>query len=354
MLAGRSTLAEFLIEERRAHQGARGEFNELVLNAALACKAISGRVARGALGEVLGTGSENGHEEVRKSVDLLAHQIFVRTHERSGVLAGMVSEEVDGPCALSEQHARGKYLLVLDPLDGSYGIDVNVSVGSIFSVLRAPEPGQDAGPEAFLQAGTRQVCAGYAIYGPSTMLVLTVGTGVHAFTLDPQLGEFILTHPSISIPAETNEFAIDAANSRFWEPAVKRYVDECLAGQAGPRGKDFNMRWVGPLVTEVHRILMRGGVFLYPRDARETTRQGRLRLLYECHPMSYIIEQAGGFASTGRERLLDRVPSSLHQRSGFVFGSRDEVARIESYHRDRNEAEYDAPLFGLRGLFRNS
>ena len=200
-----------------------------------------------------------------------------------------------------------------------------MSVGSIFSVLRAATPGEDAKPEDFLQPGTQQVCAGYAIYGPSTMLVLTLGTGTHAFTLDPQLGEWVLSHPNLTIPAKTREFAINASNSRFWEPAVKRYVDECLAGQTGPRGADFNMRWIASLVAETHRILMRGGVFMYPRDNKDPAKHGRLRLLYEANPISMLVEQAGGQASTGRKRMLEVQPEALHQRIGFIFGSSEEV-----------------------------
>jgi fructose-1,6-bisphosphatase I/sedoheptulose-1,7-bisphosphatase len=250
------------------------------------------------------------------------------------------------------QYPKGRYLLVFDPLDGSSNIDVDVSVGSIFSILRAPNPGVDADAADFLQPGHRQVCAGYAVYGPSTMLVLTVGTGVHAFTLDPLLGEFILTHPNLKIPSATCEFAINASNSRFWEPAVKRYVDECLAGKTGPRGKDFNMRWIASLVAETHRILMRGGVFMYPRDTKDPAKAGRLRLLYEANPIAFIVQQAEGRASTGREQVLEIVPQELHQRIGFIFGSREEVERIEQNHRDHNLSEYDAPLFGVRGLFR--
>src|SRR5439155_8954504 len=235
---------------------------------------------------------------------------------------------------------------------GSSTIDVDVSVRRLFSILRAPDPGIDAVVGDFLQPGTRQVCAGYALYGPSTMLVLTVGTGAHAFTLDPLLGEFILTHPNLKIPHATSEFAINASNSRFWEPAVKRYVDECLAGKAGPRGKDFNMRWIASLVAETHRILVSGGVFMYPRDTKDPVMAGRLRLLYEANPIAFIVEQADGRASTGRERVLDIVPNELHQRIALIFGSRPEVERLDQHHRDHNVREYDAPLFSMRGLFR--
>jgi fructose-1,6-bisphosphatase I/sedoheptulose-1,7-bisphosphatase len=196
------------------------------------------------------------------------------------------------------------------------------------------------------------VCAGYAIYGPTTMLVLTLGQGTHGFTLDREVGEFVLTHPSLRIPADTKEFAINASNARFWEPAVKRYVEECLAGKSGPRGTDFNMRWIASLVADVHRILMRGGVYLYPRDARDATRHGRLRLLYEANPVAMLVEQAGGLASTGTRRVLELEPQRLHERCGLVFGARNEVERIERYHAQHNQRDYDAPLFGTRGLFR--
>ncbi len=353
MLTDRSTLSQFLIEERRRHPGASGELNALILDVALACKAIAKKVAYGALGGVLGdAGTSNVQGETQKKLDVAANEVFLRANEWGGLVAGMVSEEMEAPHAIPARYPRGKYLLVFDPLDGSSNIDVNVSVGSIFSILRAPSPGADAAAADFLQPGAKQVCAGYAIYGPSTMLVITVGTGVHGFTLEPQLGEFILTHPAIRIPATTGEFAINASNSRFWEPAVKRYVDECLAGKTGARGRDFNMRWVASLVAETHRILMRGGVFLYPRDTKDPAKPGRLRLLYEANPVSFVVEQAGGLASTGRERILELAPSALHQRIGFIFGAREEVERIEQYHRDYNEREYDAPLFGTRGLFR--
>jgi fructose-1,6-bisphosphatase I/sedoheptulose-1,7-bisphosphatase len=353
MLADRTTLTQFLIEERRRHPGASGDFNALILDVALACKALSRAVAHGALGGVLGSAATtNIQGETQKKLDVMANDLFLRSNEWGGHLAGMLSEEMEAPYAIPAQYPKGRYLLVFDPLDGSSNIDVDVSVGSIFSILRAPNAEVDAVATDFLQPGSRQVCAGYAVYGPSTMLVVTVGTGVHAFTLDPMLGEFILTHPDLKIPSATCEFAINASNSRFWEPAVKRYVDECLAGKTGPRGKDFNMRWIASLVAETHRILMRGGVFMYPRDTKDPEKSGRLRLLYEANPIAFIIEQAGGCASTGRERVLETVPQELHQRIGFIFGSRDEVERLEQYHRDHNLREYDAPLFGVRGLFR--
>ncbi len=353
MVAERTTLARFLIEQRSRHPVASGELNALVLDVALACKAIANRVSYGALGGVLGAeDTTNSHGETQQKLDLIANDLFLRVNERGGLVAGMVSEELDDPHPIPQQYPRGKYLLVFDPLDGSSNIDVNVAVGSIFSVLRAPQPGVDAAAADFLQPGSRQVCAGYAIYGPSTVLVLTVGTGVHGFTLDPGLGEFLLTHRDMRIPAAASEFAINASNQRFWEPPVRRYVDECLAGRSGPRGKDYNMRWVASAVAELHRILTRGGVFLYPGDTKDPARAGRLRLLYEASPVAFLAEQAGGRASTGRQRILDVVPEYLHQRIPLVFGASDEVERIENHYAGELDPVRESPLFRTRGLFR--
>ncbi len=249
----------------------------------------------------------------------------------------MASEEMEEVYPIPARYPRGKYLLTFDPLDGSSNIDVNVSVGTIFSILRCPgECKTHPSAEAFLQPGTEQVCAGYALYGPSTMLVLTTGNGVNGFTLDQNIGEFILTHPNMTIPEDTGEFAINASNMRFWEAPVKRYVDECLAGSDGPRGRDFNMRWIASMVAEVHRILTRGGIFMYPLDEKMKARglEGKLRLMYEANPMSFIIEQAGGANSTGRERIMEIKPKDLHQRVPVILGSKNEVERVEQYHRE--------------------
>lgn len=361
-LSQRSTLTQFLIEERRRYPDASGDFNALILDVALACKAIARSVAFGALGDVLGNhggaeASVNVQGETQKKLDVISNDMFMRANEWGGHLAGMASEEMEAPYPIPDRYPRGKYLLVFDPLDGSSNIDVNVSVGSIFSVLRAPQAVIDSGRTItaadFLQPGTAQVAAGYALYGPTTMLVLTVGTGVSGFTLDPNLGEFKLTHPRIQIPADTQEFAINASNSRFWEAPVKRYVDECLAGKTGPRGKDFNMRWIASMVAEAHRILMRGGVFMYPRDTKDASKPGRLRLLYEANPIGMVMEQAGGRASTGREPVLAVQPTGLHQRIGLVFGSRNEVERIERYHSEPVTEKDTNPLFAERSLFRD-
>jgi fructose-1,6-bisphosphatase I/sedoheptulose-1,7-bisphosphatase len=353
LLTDKTTFTEFLIEARRNHPEARGDLNGVLHSVATACKAISRAVAHGSLADLLGNADDsNVHGERQKKLDVIANDIFIRLNENRGYVAGMASEELEQPYVLPTRYERGKYLLLFDPLDGSSNIDVNVSVGSIFSILRAPRPGADPEAADFLQCGAEQVAAGYAIYGPSTMLVLTTGNGVHAFTLDPLLGEFILSHRDLLIPDETHEFAINASNSRFWEYPVQRYVDECLKGSSGERGKDFNMRWIASLVAEAHRILMRGGVFMYPRDNKKAGVNGRQRLMYECNPISLLMEQAGGRASNGYKRMLDVKPDALHQKIGFVFGSRSEVERIERYHREGDTRDSEQPLFATRGLFR--
>ncbi len=350
------TLTRYLIEQRRRFPDASGDFNALILDVSIACKAVAREVAAGALSDAQEAGTTNIHGEEQKPLDLVSNEMLIRQTEWSGQLAGIASEEMEGPYQIPRTYQRGKYLLVTDPLDGSSNIDVNVSVGTIFSILRAPDDVVDADrdvtPEDFLQPGTAQVAAGYAIYGPATMLVLTVGNGVVGCTLDDNLGEFKVTHPEIRVPEDTREFAINTSNSRFWEPPVKRYVDECLLGKTGPRGKDFNMRWIASLVAEAHRILMRGGVFMYPRDVKDPKMPGRLRLLYEANPIGLIIEQAGGRASTGRQPVLQVEPGELHQRIGFVFGSKNEVERIERYHREPVEGDMPAQLFAERTLFR--
>jgi fructose-1,6-bisphosphatase I / sedoheptulose-1,7-bisphosphatase len=365
-LSKRQTLTQYLIQQRRRFPQASGDLNALLLDVSIACKAIARAVAFGELAESNGlahmaaasaTAHLNVQGEQQKPLDVVSNEMFIRQTEWSGHLAGMASEEMEQPYPIPAAYPRGKYLLVFDPLDGSSNIDVNVSVGSIFSILRAPQDAVDSGRDLteadFLQPGAAQVAAGYALYGPVTMLVLSVGDGVVGFTLDPNLGEFKLTHPAIHVPVDTQEFAINTSNSRFWEPPVKRYVDECLAGRNGPRGKDFNMRWIASMVAEAHRILMRGGVFLYPRDTKDPAKPGRLRLLYEANPIGFIMEQAGGRASTGRQPMLGVRPSGLHQRIGLVFGSKNEVERIERYHHEPSTGSDIAPLFAARSLFRD-
>ena len=327
------SLSRFLIEEQRDKAHINGDLRLLIEVVARACKRISIAVGKGALGGVLGSaGTENVQGETQKKLDVLSNEILLEANEWGGHLAALASEEMDDPHPIPHRYPKGEYLLVFDPLDGSSNIDVNISVGTIFSVLRCPEGVRDPDEQAFLQPGARQVAAGYAVYGSSTILVLTLGDGVHMFTLDREQGSFILTGSNLRIPEDTSEFAINMSNIRHWQPPMKRYIEELLAGRTGPRGRDFNMRWVGSMVADVHRILMRGGVFLYPWDQREPNKPGKLRLLYEANPMSLLVEQAGGAASTGRERILDIVPAQLHQRVPVFLGSRNEVAAAERYH----------------------
>jgi fructose-1,6-bisphosphatase I len=336
-----TTLTQFLIEEQRRVAGATGDFTGLLNDVVTAIKMISNGVNHGGLLGVLGAaGSENVQGEEQKKMDVIANEIFLKRNEWAGHLAAMASEEMEEPYQIPAGYPRGKYLLLFDPLDGSSNMDVNVSVGSIFSILRCPGDRNVEGPtpvEAFLQPGVKQVCAGYAIYGPSTMLVLTTGHGVNGFTLDPNVGEFVLTHENMRIPEDTREFAINMSNYRFWEPPIRRYVDECIQGSQGPRGKDFNMRWIASMVAEVHRILTRGGVFMYPMDSKLKEKGGKLRLMYEANPMSFIVEQAGGAASTGRTRIMEIDPTHIHQRVPVILGSKNEVERIVAYHREAEE-----------------
>lgn len=355
----RTTLSKFLIEQQRRGMAAIEPGLSSALNdLQTACKLIAVAVSRGALDPLPKPDTAlNVQGEEQKPFDLLTNEIMIRTCEWGGQFAAMVSEELAAPYIVPDQYGRGTYLLVFDPLDGSGNSDINMPVGTIFSVLRAPEGIDTPAPEHFLQRGTRQVAAGYALYGPAAMLVLTTGAGVHGFTLDREIGAFTLTHPDMRIPDRTREFAINASNERFWEPPVRRYVEECIEGAAGPRGADFNMRWVGALVAEVHRILLRGGLYIYPRDTRDAKRPGRLRHLYEASPMAMIVEQAGGLASTGRERLLDIEPDDIHQRMPVILGSREEVERLEEYHAAYVRGEplaFSTPLFNPRSLFRTS
>ena len=330
------SLVQFIIEEQRALPGkASGDFTGLISDVIIACKQIAHDVNKGALIGVLGSaGSENVQGETQKKLDIITNEVFIKSTEWGGHLAAMASEEMDDVYPIPKQYPKGKYLLVFDPLDGSSNIDVNISVGTIFSILRAPAGVENPSAADFLQPGTTQVCAGYALYGPATMLVITTGHGVNGFTLDGDIGEFILSHPNMTIPADTLEFAINASNERHWEKPVQRYVDECVAGKTGPRGINFNMRWVASMVAEVHRILVRGGVFMYPKDTKDPSKAGKLRLLYEANPMSFIVEQAGGVSSTGYERIMDIKPSGLHQRVPVILGSKNEVDRIVRYHKE--------------------
>lgn len=329
------TLTQYLVEQQRLHQSVSAEVRLLIETVSRACKAISHAVSKGALGGVLGSlGTENVQGEVQKKLDVLSNEFLLEANEWGGNLAAMASEEMQTIHRIPHHYPKGQNLLLFDPLDGSSNIDVNVSIGTIFSVLQAPTEatGRDIEERDFLQPGTRQLAAGYAVYGPQTMLVLTVGNGVMGFTLDREMGSWLLTHEHIRLPEETSEFAINMSNMRHWEPPVRRYIEECLEGETGPLGKNYNMRWIASMVADVHRILTRGGIFMYPRDARPSGRKGKLRLMYEANPMSFLVEQAGGCATTGTQRILDIQPEALHQRVGVILGSRKEVERVQQYH----------------------
>jgi len=331
----RVSLTQFLIGEQRAGR-VSADLRLLLEVIARAVKAIGVTVSKGALAGALGeAGTENVQGEAQKKLDVIANEILLQANEWGGHLAAMASEEIETVYQIPFDYPKGGYLLLFDPLDGSSNIDVNVTIGTIFSVLRNPQT-KDIDPvEAdFLQPGRDQVAAGYATYGPSTQLVLTVGGGVHGFTLDREMGGFVYTHPFMTVPIETREYAINASNARYWEAPVQRYIAELQQGKDGPRGCDFNMRWIASMVADVHRVLTRGGIFMYPLDEKCREKGGKLRLMYEANPMAMLIEQAGGAATTGRARILDVVPERLHQRVPVILGSRAEVERVTSYHLD--------------------
>jgi fructose-1,6-bisphosphatase I len=332
-MASKISLTRYLVEQQREEGHIQPQLRLLLEVVARACKRISHAVNKGALGEVLGTaGSENVQGEVQKKLDIIANEVLIEANEWGGHLAAMASEEMDSIYLVPNRYPQGEYLLLFDPLDGSSNIDVNVSIGTIFSVLKKPEGSQGVSEADFLQPGSQQVAAGYCVYGPQTTLVLTVGDGVAMFTLDREQGSFVLTEEHVQIPADTKEFAINMSNMRHWAEPVKRYIDECLQGKEGPRGKDFNMRWIASMVADVHRILTRGGVFMYPWDKREPDKAGKLRLMYEANPMAWLVEQAGGAATDGKQRILDVPVTKLHQRVPVFLGSKNEVERVTGYH----------------------
>jgi fructose-1,6-bisphosphatase I/sedoheptulose-1,7-bisphosphatase len=326
----RITLADFLANTSQG-LAANSRLAQLLLNIADTAIAIAKLTEQGALIDMVGKlESQNVQGETQMKLDVESNQLFIDNLTRSGLVAGLASEEMEDTVLIANNKQQGEYLAIFDPLDGSSNVAVNVSVGSIFSVLDAPKHlplEQD-----YLQEGRKQVAAGYAIYGPCTMLVLTVGKGTHGFTLDRDTGTFFLTNANIQIPTDTAEFAINASNERFWEPPIQRYVNECRMGVTGAREKNFNMRWVASMVADIHRILMRGGIYLYPRDNKDAAMPGRLRLMYEANPMSMIVEQAGGLSSTGTIRIQDIQPEKVHQRVPVIMGSKNEVLRVESYH----------------------
>ncbi|WP_071058551.1 class 1 fructose-bisphosphatase [Pelistega sp. MC2] len=328
------TLTQYLVEQQRQNKLIPSEVRLLIEVIARACKRIGHTVGKGALGGVLGNqGTENVQGEAQKKLDVISNEILLEANEWGGQLAAMASEEMETIHKIPNRYPKGEYLLLFDPLDGSSNIDVNVSIGTIFSILKAPEnaTGREITEEDFLQPGSKQVAAGYALYGPQTLLVLTIGNGVVVFTLDRELGSWLLTQENVRIPEDTKEFSINMSNSRHWDQPIQHYIQDCLAGSTGPRGKDFNMRWVASMVAEVHRILQRGGIFLYPWDKRDPSKPGKLRLMYEANPMSMLIEQAGGAAVDTVNRILDIQPSQIHQRVSVILGSKNEVETVKKY-----------------------
>jgi fructose-1,6-bisphosphatase I len=351
----RTTFSKFIIEAQRRKPNPDAELTGLLNDIQTACKFIASAVSRGSLESAGGWAASGAGEDAPKGLEAIANDIMLRECEWGGKLSGMVSPHNEAPYQIPGAYPRGHYLLTFEALEGASDIDVNVSVGTIFSVLRAPEGSDEPAAGDFLRPGVEQVAAGFALYGPTSIIVMTLGAGVHGFTLDREIGAYTLTHPDMRIPEETVEFAIDASNERYWEPPVRHYVEECVAGQAGARGADFNMRWVDSLATEVNRILVRGGLFICPRDTKDGSKTGRRHLLYEANPMALIVEEAGGAASTGRERILDIVPTGLHQYVPVILGSRREVERLIRYHESYDRGEelvFETPLFKTRSLFR--
>ncbi|MQR00151.1 class 1 fructose-bisphosphatase [Glaciimonas soli] len=331
----RISLTQHLIEQQRQHNSIPAELRLLIETVGRACKTISHAVSKGALGEVLGSaGSENVQGEVQKKLDILSNEILLEANEWGGHLAAMASEEMESIHPIPNRYPQGEYLLLFDPLDGSSNIDINVSIGTIFSVLKAPDGMTTPTEKDFMQPGRKQVAAGYAIYGPQSMLILTTGNGVHAFTLDRETGSWVLTQSNMQIPVETQEYAINASNARHWYPPVTRYINEMQAGATGPLKKNYNMRWIAAMVADVHRILTRGGIFMYPADSRDTSVPGKLRLMYEANPMALLVEQAGGLATDGKQAILDIQPTKLHQRVPVFLGSKVEVERITAYNQE--------------------
>ncbi len=319
------TLAQFL---QKQSGNLTPELSQVIETIANTCKDIDQLLQKGALAGVLGSAqNENVQGEEQKKLDVISNDYLIDALKVHPHVGGLASEELD---EFTPAQENGEYLVLFDPLDGSSNIDINMCVGTIFSILPAKNAVTKA--EDFMQAGVNQVSAGYVLYGPSTMMALTVGAGTVFFTFDPESKEFLLTSDNIQVAADTKEYAINASNQRHWEAPVKRYIDELLAGKTGPREKDFNMRWVACMVGDIHRILCRTGIFMYPYDTKDPQKAGRLRLMYEANPMSMLMEQAGGASTTGRLRILDIQPTDLHQRVPVIIGSKKEVDLVTQYH----------------------
>ena len=318
------------VDEVLRRDGVADDLRSVINHTLIGCKEIAHKLSQGELAGILGsTETENVQGETQKKLDVISNEVLKHVLSQDPGVRGIASEEEDNTVAINDD---GKYLVTFDPLDGSSNIDVNLSVGTIFSILQAQQPGSGDDMALFLQSGRNQVAAGYVLYGPSAILVLTTGKGVNFFTLDRHIGEFVLTKEQVKIPEDTKEFAINMSNQRFWEKPMQDYIAHCLQGEEGPLGKRYNMRWVASMVAEVHRILVRGGIFMYPWDRRDPSKAGKLRLMYEGNPMSFIVGQAGGRSTTGREDIMDIQPEDIHQRVPVVLGSKNEVETVMRYH----------------------
>lgn len=346
----RTTLSEALADWSARHPES-GAVADALLAISTASVELAGIIARSrvtdAARSVHADATSNPSGDDQKPLDVIAEAHFVEAL-RGGTIAGMCSEESDEPIPLTP---GGAVLVALDPIDGSSNIDINAPIGTIFSVLPTL-PNGDLLATA-LQPGSAQLAAGVIVYGPSTTLLLTVGEGTDAYSLDPDSGDFVRTHQGIELPVDSREYAINASNARHWEPGIRSYVNDLVDGSVGPRGVDFNMRWLAALVADAQRILLRGGIYLYPQDERPNYRRGRIRLVYEANPVAFLCQQAGGAATDGVEAILDIQPTSLHQKTPLVFGSRSKVERVAKYLTQPFSSHEDSPLFSRRGLFRN-
>jgi fructose-1,6-bisphosphatase I len=342
------TLASYL-REWAEEDDLRQAVATTALSIADSCCAIGEIIALGPLaGSLSAIHGENMDGDTQLELDMRANEI-VLSELIDAPVAYLASEELELPVPINQ---GAPLYVAIDPLDGSSNVDTNVSVGTIFSIMPMKCDKGDAESDCFLQKGIHQLAAGYVIYGPQTALVLTLGSGTHIFTLNPDTGEFCLTQPHIRIPQDTNEFAINTSNFRRWDGHIKAYIDDCFEGTEGPHGKNYNTRWIASLVAECHRIMVRGGIFLYPGDRRPAYLSGRLRLAYECNPIAFLVEQAGGAASTGDERVLDIDPTDIHQRAPLIFGSLHEVELLTHYYEEVHPLQERSQLFGNRGLFR--
>lgn len=327
------TLKQSLKQQQKAGHQIADSLIELIVETTVACKEIAAKIDRASLEGALGVaGTENVQGEEQKKLDIITNDVMFDHLKTVGLLAGMGSEEMDDPMDIPTEFDRGDYLIFFDPLDGSSNIDVNISVGTIFSIVKNPKGTDKPALEDYLQNGTQQLAGGFVVYGPATTLVMTTGNGVQMYTLDKSVGEWVMVKDQVTIPEDTKEFAINMSNQRYWEPAMKSYIDDCIAGETGPLGKNYNMRWVASMVAEVFRILTRGGIFMYPVDEKNRKNGGKLRLMYEANPISFIVEQAGGMSSTGYERIMEIESKGLHQRCSVILGSKNEVAKVVEYH----------------------